>query len=190
MVRYQDLSKNRRKFLAMTGYTDEEFQALLPHFQGEFEKYVAEYRLDGQKRTRRKYSTYKSSPLPTMADKLLFMLIYLKQGGLQEAQATLFGMHQPDANKWIHRLHPLLNRALARLGELPARTAEALDQVLEPSEPVAAEVKLVVFLQDGTERAIVRPTDQEAQKLYYSGKKNNIPSKTLSSSMPAARLFS
>ena len=63
----------------MTGYTVEEFEALLPTFQAEFEAYVSEYCLDGTKRKKRKYVEYKNSPLPTIADKLLFILVYLKQ---------------------------------------------------------------------------------------------------------------
>lgn len=169
MLRYQELSKYPRKFLAMTGYTVEEFEALLPHFQDEFEKHVAIYRLDGKKRTQRRYSEYKNSPLPTVADKLLFILIYLKQGSLQEAHATLFRIHQPDANKWIHLLHALLNRALAALGELPAREAAELEHRLEPR---AKENEAgLVFFHDGTERPVVRPKDKVLQKLYYSGKK-------------------
>ena len=82
MVRYQKLSKHHRKFLAMTGYTVKEIEDLLPHFGLEFEKHVAVYRLDGQKRGNRRYTEYKNSPLPSLADKLLFILIYLKQGSL------------------------------------------------------------------------------------------------------------
>jgi len=100
---YSELSKSSRKFLAMTGYTVEEFQALLPHFQAQFEKYVETQTLDGKPRTERRYSDYKSSPLPTIEDKLLFILIYLKQGATQEMHATLFGIYQPDANNWIHK---------------------------------------------------------------------------------------
>lgn len=169
MLRYQELSKYRRKFLAMTGYTVEEFEALLPHFQDEFEKHVSIYRLDGKKRTNRRYSEYKNSPLPTVADKLLFILIYLKQGSLQEAQASLFAIHQPDANKWIHLLHPLLNLALATLGELPAREMVELEHRLEPR--AKEDDDSLVFFHDGTERAVVRPKDKVLQKLYYSGKK-------------------
>lgn len=176
MIRYKKLSQNPRKFLAMTGYTLEEFEALLPYFQAEFENYVAVYRLDGQKRTKRRYSEYKNSPLPTIADKLLFILIYLKQGGLQEAHATLFEMHQPNANTWIHLLHTLLNQALAASGELPAREAEELAQKLEPTA-AADDIELRLYFQDGTERPITRPTDKERQKTYYSGKKNNIRSR-------------
>lgn len=154
----------------MTGYTVEEFDALLPYFRIEFENYVAVYRLDGKKRTKRRYSEYKNSPLPTIEDKLLFILIYLKQGGLQEAHATLFEMHQPNANIWIHLLHTVLNQALAASGELPAREAEELAQKLELAEQ-EDEIRLRLFFQDGTERPITRPKDQERQKTYYSGKK-------------------
>lgn len=169
MVRYQKLSKHRRKFLAMTGYTVKEFEALLPHFRVEFEKYVAVYRLDGKKRVKRRYTEYKNSPLPSLEDKLLFILIYLKQGSLQEEQATLYEMHQPDANRWIHLLHAILNRALAALGELPARAATALEQRFEKDDD--NDETILLFFHDGTERPIVRPKDKTLQKLFYSGKK-------------------
>jgi len=88
---------------------------------------------------------------------------------VQEAHATLFRIHQPDANKWIHLLHMLLNRALAALGELPAREAAELEHRLEPG--VKENDEGLVFFHDGTERAVVRPKDKVLQKLYYSGKK-------------------
>ena len=169
MIRYQKLSKHRRKFLAMTGYTVEEFEALLPHFRVEFEKHVAVYRLDGKKRVKRSYTQYKNSSLPSLADKLLFILVYLKQGSLQEEHATLFGMHQPDANRWIHLLQAVLNRALAALGELPAREAAELEQRL--AQPQDDDETILLFFHDGTERPIVRPKDKTRQKLFYSGKK-------------------
>jgi hypothetical protein len=155
VISYNGLSKSQRKFLAMTGYTVEEFQALLPHFRVRFEEYVETYTLDGKLRIKRQYSDYKNSPLPTIEDKLLFVLIYLKQGATQEMHATLFGMYQPDANKWIHLLHPILNQTLAALDELPMREAEALS--LEEEGPA-------LYFHDGTERPIVRPKDKDAQK--------------------------
>jgi hypothetical protein len=65
-------------------------------------------------------------------------------------------------NPWLHRLHPCLNQALAELGEIPARTASDLQ---------VADDEVKVYFQDGTERPIQRPKNQEAQKTYYSGKK-------------------
>ncbi len=170
MTRYHELSQNASKFLALTGYTVEEFQALLPHFQAQFEEYVKTKTLDGKPRTQRRYSDYQNSPLPTIEDKLLFILVYLKQGATQELHATLFGMSQPDANTWIHGLHLLLNQALAALGELPVREAEAFHL---DDEDVG------VYFHDGTERPIPRPLDPEAQKTYYSGKKKRHTVKNL-----------
>ena len=69
--------------------------------------------IDGQPRTSRRYSTDDKCPLPTLADKLLFILTYLKQNPLQEVHGQLFGMSQSHANTWIHVLHPVLNQALA-----------------------------------------------------------------------------
>ena len=56
-----------------------------------------------------------------MEDKLLFILVYLKQAPTQEVQGSLFGMRQSKANMWIHLLHPVLNRALAQHGDIPRR---------------------------------------------------------------------
>jgi len=162
MTSYNELSKNPCKFLALTGYMVEEFQTLLPHFQVQFEKHVKTTTLEGKPRAQRRYSDYRNSRLPTLADKLLFILIYVKQAATQQMHATLFGMHQPDANTWIHLLHPILNRTLAALDELPVRNAHALD--LE-------EEALKVYFHDGTERPIPRPKDNALQKVYYSGKK-------------------
>jgi len=157
---YSELSKQPRRFLALTGHTIEEFQDMLPYFRVEFERYVQMHTLDNKRRTKRKYSTYKNSPLPTIEDKLLFILTYLKQASTQELHGTLFEMSQPKANKWIHLLHPILNRALDAAGELPVRDAEQLDW---------SEEEQALFFHDGTERPINRP--QEDQKTYYSGKK-------------------
>jgi len=162
MTSYNELSRNPIKFLALTGSTIEEFQALLPDFQVQFEKYVQASTLDRKQRVKRQYADYKNSPLPTLADKLLFILVYLKQGITQEMHATLFGMHQPDANVWIHLLHPILNQTLADLGELPKRDAKTFAPQAEDLE---------IYLHDGTERPIPRPKDNTKQKEFYSGKK-------------------
>ena len=155
MINYTELSRNSSQFLALTGYTVEEFQALLPYFQVQFEKYVETSTLDGKPRGKRQYADYQNSPLPTSADKLLFILIYLKQGETQVLHAILFDMHQPDANVWIHCLHPILNRTLADLGELPERDAAAFKPSAEDD---------AFYFHDGTERPIPRPTDAEQQK--------------------------
>ena len=160
-MNYEELSKKPKQFLAMTGYTRMEFENLLPHFKIQFEDELKTKTLTGKSRVKRKHTQYKNSPLPAVEDNLLFIIIYLKQGVTQEALASQFDMHQPDVNKRIHFLHPILNRALKALGELPVRNAESFNIKDEKQ----------FFLHDGTERPIVRPKDKDEQKLYFSGKK-------------------
>lgn len=162
MTRYSELSQDAGPFLALTGYTVEEFLALLPYFVVRFEGYVSENTLKGKKRQKRRYSTYATSPLPSMEDKLLFILSYLKTATLQAVQGQLFNMQQPVANHWIHCLLPLVQQALADAGELPARDMDKLE--LEEGEAA-------YFWHDGTERPIQRPKDPAAQSAHYSGKK-------------------
>ena len=126
MPNYEEVIQRAGSLRAMTGLTQQEFTVLLPHFEHAFLTYLADRTIDGQPRTSRRYSTYETSPLPTMADKLLFILTYVKQNPIQEVQGQLFGMSQAHANKWIHLLHTVLNQALAQQDLLPARTADEL----------------------------------------------------------------
>ncbi len=162
MVTYQEYAEKSTEFLALTGYTRPEFDALLPPFRRRYYAWMSCHRLDGKRRGKRKYSEYKNSPLATMEDKLLFILHYLKSNNLQTVQGALFGMSQPKANLWIHSLHPILNRTLADLGELPAR---------QMAEVAFDEQKEALYFHDGTERPIPRPVDPEKQRAYYRGKK-------------------
>ena len=121
---YDEVTQRAGSLRAMAGLTEQEFTALLPHFERTLVAYLQDRTIDGQPRTSRRYSAYENCPLPTMADKLLFILTYLKQNPIQEVQGQLFGMSQSNANKWIHLLHSVLNQALADQELLPARTAE------------------------------------------------------------------
>lgn len=123
MPRYEEVTQRAGSLQALTGLTEAEFQVLLPYFEQAFVTDMHDRTIDGQPRTSRRYSAYDNCPLPTMADKLLFILTYLKQNPIQEVQGQLFGMSQSNANKWIHVLHPVLNQALADQELLPARTA-------------------------------------------------------------------
>ncbi len=162
MTRYADVVQDERQFLALTGYLVKEFQTLLPYFSVRLIAYVAHYTLEGKPRQRRAYTAYKNSRLPTMEDKLLFILVYLKTYPLQAVQGQLFGLSQPEANRWIHLLLPLIQQGLADCGELPARHMAALAFDAESS---------ALFFHDGTERTIPRPKAPDTQPTYYSGKK-------------------
>jgi hypothetical protein len=131
MPSYEEVTQRAWSLRALTGLTETDFQALLPHFEQAFMTYMDERTIDGQPRTSRRYTTYGTCPLPTSADKLLFILTYVKQNPIQEVQGQLFGMSQSNANKWIHLLHPVLNHALANQELLPARTAAEFADMFE-----------------------------------------------------------
>ena len=128
MLRYANIVHQEDKVRALTGLNPVEFADLVPAFQAAFEATMQQQTIDGYERENRRYTTYKNSPLPTIEDKLLFILVHLKQNLTQEVQGQLFGISQSNANKWIHLLHPILNRALKNLGMCPARIAVIDDE--------------------------------------------------------------
>lgn len=161
-VSYAELSRHPRQLLAMTGYTQKEFDALFPYFVKEFETTMRTMTLQNTPRRVRAYGVYRNSPLPTLEDKLLFILVYLKQAPTQDVQGSLFGMYQPEAHRWIHLLHEVVNHALAAAQELPARTQ---------AEWQATSPEVGTYFHDGTERPVPRPRDPDTQSEMYSGKK-------------------
>ena len=132
MPSYEEVTQRAGSLRSLTGLTAVEFQALLPHFEQALVAHMHDRTIDGQPRTSRRYTTYGTCPLPTIADKLLFILTYLKQNPIQEVQGQLFGMSQSHANKWIHLLHPVLNLTLADQDLLPARTAAEFAALFKP----------------------------------------------------------
>ena len=79
----------------------DEFASVLPAFVAAFLARMRDYTIDGLPRLNRRYVPYKNSPLPTIEDKLLFILVHIKQNLTQEVHGQLFGMSQSDANKWL-----------------------------------------------------------------------------------------
>ena len=121
MVRYEVVKNKPKQLLSLTGFTPGEFSALLPAFSKQFTLFVETKTLDGRDRKKRQYAPYKNSCFPTPEDMLLFILMYLRKGMTQDVLGAVFGIDQPVANKWIHLLLPIVNKALTDLGELPVR---------------------------------------------------------------------
>jgi hypothetical protein len=93
----------------MTGVIEQEFTALLPHFEHALAAYLQDRTIDGQPRMSRRDTTYDNCPLPTTADKQLFILTYVKQNPIQEVQGQLFGMSQRQ-EEVSHDQKPPCNR--------------------------------------------------------------------------------
>jgi len=62
MPSYEEVTQRAGSLRSLTGLTETEFQALLPHFEQAFEAYMGNCTIDGQPRTSRRYSTYATCP--------------------------------------------------------------------------------------------------------------------------------
>lgn len=161
IMRYFKLKKNIPQLQSLTGLTKESFETLLFHYEQEWSEYITHYTLEGRPRTRLSKSIT-CKHIPATADKLVFILSYLKNNPLQEYHAASYGMTQPQANRFIHLFSDILVKTLKRLGELPEENHLRLVHTLKPYTDV---------LLDGTERPIERSVDEEHQKECFSGKK-------------------
>jgi hypothetical protein len=165
MMTYKTLSSQPQSFLALTGLTDAEFGNLLPAFQRAYDRaHPMDRTATGQPRQRWPGGG-RHSALAEDADKLLFVLVYLKTYPLQVVLGKLFGISTSQANYWLHHLLPILRSALDDLRVLPERDGNRLGA--PPAE--AGRTGLVII--DGTERRRQRPKKAEKQALHYSGKK-------------------
>jgi len=159
---YQNLKRNEAQFLSTTGFSLSCFDGLFLYFEVQRDKYISRYTIAGKERIRPP-RVYRNKVFEDTQSMLVFILYYLKNNCLQESQAAMFGMNQPQANVWIHLLKSILLNALNATNSLPCRDFETLQKILQEGQDV--------FI-DGTERSVPRPSDEEVQKEYYSGKKN------------------
>ena len=164
MISYASLQHKPAVFSSFTGLTVTAFNDLLPAFA---QAYAVDLDRRDQQRAQprqRRRGGGRSGALGGLEDKLVFILFYFKFYPVQVVQGYFFGLGQPQANEWIHRLTPLLNQALGYECQLPARKTRDIRQVLAACPGLA-------FIIDGTERPIRRPKDKEKQRTHYSGKK-------------------
>src|SRR5882724_6378724 len=144
MLRYRDLPSHTTEVLDLTSLTVDEFAALVPPFEEAFLGYMADWTLHGRRRLARRYTTYKNCPLPSAEDRLLFILVYLKQNPTQLLHGHLFGMRQSKATQWIHVLLPVLRNTLRTLGDAPCRQVAALrEQLGVAGSPVPVETSAI-----------------------------------------------
>jgi hypothetical protein len=151
--------------LALTGLTPSEFDLLLPAFQRAYLRlYPADRTLVGRPR-QRLAGGGRTGALHEPAQKLLFLLIYLKTYPLQVVMAELFHLSQPRVNYWLRRLLPALRDALDECGALPERQPQAFAHIAGP--PLEQTRRII----DGSERRRQRPKNPEKQRAHYNGRK-------------------
>lgn len=169
VMSYHTARENEARFRALTGMTVETFDSFLPSFTDAHDEYFRWHMLNGKKRAgNRPHVVQSNSVLPSVGERLYFVLVYLKQNAIQELIAELFGMTQTQCNQWFHCLYGILVDALVEAGHMPASTNEGLQRILADMREKGEECTV---MHDGTEREIPRPVDSDEQKDKYSGKK-------------------
>jgi len=117
---------------------------------------------------RRKPGGGSKGKLPTMADKLQFVLYYYKTYPTFDVLGQQCEMARSKANENLHKLSPMLYDTLVHLELMPYR------EFATPEDVKAALHGVDRLLIDATERAYHRSTDGTKQREHYSGKKNSI----------------
>jgi len=133
MLRYQDVAQSPSRLRALTSLEPDECVVIVSIFNACCLARMRDYTIDGLPRLNRRSTPYKNAPLPTTEDKLLFMLVHIKQDLTQEVHGQLFGMIQSDANTWLQLLRPVLLQSLEQLGVVPTRLAARMAAPAEPA---------------------------------------------------------
>ena len=118
MTSYEKARNNPRQFKSLTSLSIEKFDILLPTFESKWGSFIEKYNLDGTPRLR-KYVPKNEKQLPSVGDKLFFLLFYKKWNAarthsLQEVMAFQFDLDVSMVNKWIHILTPILQKSLEK----------------------------------------------------------------------------
>lgn len=154
-----------RQWSAATGFTRVQFAQLLVLFtQSYFELY-------GQSVAQRHAEIEVTPSLSSEEELLFFTLFSLKAGLTYDLLGFVSGMDASNAKRNQQLGLDVLERTLATAECLPRR---AFKDAAEFSAYLQNETTVII---DGLEQRMQRPTDDEAQREFYSGKKSATPSK-------------
>ena len=161
MLDLQRALKHDRLLRALTGLNRKAFEDL----QADFAQALAEAEVPRRSPQPRQRATGagRKPRLATVEAKLFFILFYFKVYPTFDLAGLLFELDRSQANRWMHRLQPLVEQALGEKLALPKRQLTSLEEFVE-AFPTVERVML-----DGTERPIQRVQDYEQQKTDYSG---------------------
>jgi len=159
--------RDDRQMKALTGLSQAQFDYLLPVFSDIYRATQQQTYTEGvASGTRRRHPGGGSKgKLPTMAEKLQFVLYYYKTYPTFDVLGTQFAMARSKAHENLHKLSPILYDTLVHLELMPYR------ELTTPEELQAALQGGDRLLIDATERAYHRSQNEAKQREHYSGKK-------------------
>ena len=162
--------RDERQMKALTGLSQAQFDHLLPVFSDIYRATQQQTYAEGiQAGTRRRHPGGGSKgKLPTMAEKLQFVLYYYKTYPTFDVLGTQFAMARSKAHENLHKLSPILYDTLVHLELIPYR------ELGTPDDLKAALHGVDRLIIDATERAYHSSQEASKQREHYSGKKNDI----------------
>ena len=159
--------RDERQMRALTGLSQAQFDSLLPVFSDIYQASQQQTYAEGIRSgtRRRRPDGGSKGKLPTLMEKLQFVLYYYKTYLTFDVLGTQFAMARSKAHENLHKLSPILYDTLVHLELMPYR------ELATPEEVKAALQGVDRLLIDATERAYHRAHDDAKQREYYSGKK-------------------
>lgn len=164
----KSIFSNTRLSKALIGMSQAEFQALLPAFGQAW--HITHKTIPNRQRA---VGGGKKGKIPTIADKLAFILLYLKCYPTYDLLGFLTGRDRTRCCRSVQTLLPVLEMALGRHLVLPKRKIHSPEEFFRLF-PQAREVFL-----DGTERRVEKPKNLKKRRKLYSGKKKTTTRKTV-----------
>lgn len=181
MLDLERVKRDDRLLRAVTGLNGKALEALKPSFAQALAEAPVPRRSD--KPRERRVGGGRKPRLTTVEDKLIYILFYFKCYPTFDLAGLLFDLDRSQANRWMHRLQPVLEAALSKTLALPKRKLHSM------AEFIAAFPDVERVILDATERPIQRAKDNEQQKENYSGKKKRHTRSHLALVGPARKIL-
>jgi DDE superfamily endonuclease len=165
--------RDERQMKALTGLSQAQFAHLLPVFSDFYQTAQQQRYEKGLESGTRVCPPGEGSKgkLPTMAEKLLFVLYYYKTYPTFDVLGTQFDMVRSKAYENLQKLSPILYNTLVHMELMPYR------ELATPEDLKAALQGVDRLIIDATERAYHRSQDEAKQREHDSGKKTAYPEK-------------
>src|SRR5216683_311363 len=155
--------RSDRLLRATTGYDRKRFEELVVKFA----PFVL--RVKYKRNRKRKAGGGRPHTLKTSAEKLFYMLLYMKCYPTFDLAGFFFQVDRSQAKRWVDELGKKLEKALGEAMVLPERRIRSVKEFLEK---FPALKELII---DGTERAVQRPKDKQKQKERFNGIAKDYP---------------
>lgn len=128
---YAQLAKRPAILHRLVGLSVAEFEHLLEEFSVQYHQQVIQPRVSAPDRMRALGAGQKGA-LPTVADKLLFILVYTRMYPLLIVHGMFFGLVESKACTWVGILLPVLDAALGQIHVRPRRAkGRSLEELIE-----------------------------------------------------------